>query len=163
MSTVEPAVALLNLLYNNWSTTSPGKDTAATDTKDPSKVHFTNRWFAPVPLRIHTYQLSVRPLTKPYRALQLGSITKYQNNETLAIHVWVLPNPQLTIEAAHTSLKNILDEVRRIIRILGETAGSNIQHMLLGPWQDRSELDREPPRLHMEARAVAIIFEMSTS
>ncbi len=161
MSAVEPAVALLNLLYNQWTITSPGKDTATAATSDPTKVHFTNRWFAPVPLRIHTYQLSVRPLTKPYRALQLGSITKYLNPENLAIHIWVLPNPQLTIENAHTSLKSILDEVRRIIRILGETAGSNIQHILLGPWQDRSELDRDPPRLHMEARAVAIIFEMS--
>ncbi len=163
MSAVEPAVALLNLLYNQWTITSPGKDIATAATSDPTKVHFTNRWFAPVPLRIHTYQLSVRPLTKPYRPLQLGSITKYSNYETLAIHVWVLPNPQLTIENAHTSLKSILDEVRRIVRILGETAGSNIQHMLLGAWQDRSELDRDPPRLHMEARAVAIIFEMSTS
>ncbi len=163
MSAVEPAVALANLLFNNWSITSPGKDGNTAATRDPSKVHFTNRWFAPVPLRIHTFQVSVRPLTKPYRALQLGSITKYQNNETLALHVWVLPNPQLNIEDAHTSLKSMLDEIRRIIRILGETAGSNIQHILLAPWQDRSELDRDVPRLHMEARAVAIIFEMSTS
>jgi hypothetical protein len=35
--------------------------------------------------------------------------------------------------------------------------------MLLSPWQDKSELDKEAPRLHMEARATAIIFEMSAS
>lgn len=163
MSSVEPAVAVKNLLYSNWNITTPGKDTAAADTKDPAKVHFTNRWFAPVPLRVHTYQLSVRPLNKPYRPIQIGSITKYQNNETLALHVWILPNPKLTIESAHTDLKAVLDEVRRIIRIQGQTAGSGIQHILLGPWQDRSELDRDPPRLHMMAQATAILFEMSTS
>ncbi len=163
MSTVEPAVALLNLLYAQWGIASPGKDATTAATQDPAKVHFTNRWFAPVPQRIHPHQITVRPITKPYRALQVGSITKYSNFEALNIHVWVLPNPQLTIEAAHTDLYNMLVEVRRIIRILGETAGSGIQHMLLGAWQDRSELDREPPRLHMEARATGIIFEMSTS
>ncbi len=163
MSSVEPAVAVKNLLYSNWSITSPGKDSAAADTKDPAKVHFTNRWFAPVPLRIHSFQVSVRPLAKPYRPLQIGSITKYQNFETIALHIWVLPNPQLSIEDAQTSLKSMLDEVRRIIRIQGETVGSGVQHILLGPWQDRSELDREPPRLHMLAQAAAILFEMSTS
>jgi hypothetical protein len=163
MSTVEPAIAVMSLLYNNWSITSPGKDPNALGTTDPSKVHFTNRWFAPTPQRVHPHQLTVRPVNKPYRALQLGSITKYSNFETLVIHIWVLPNPQLTIENAHSDLYNMLTEIRRIIRIQGETAGSNIQHMLLGPWQDRSELDREPPRLHMEARVTGIIFEMSTS
>ncbi len=163
MSTVEPAVALKNLFYSNWSISSPGKDSAAADTKDPAKVHFTNRWFAPVPLRIHTFQVSVRPLAKPYRPLQIGSITKYQNFESIAVHIWVLPNPQLSIEDAHATVKSMLDEVRRIIRIQGETAGSGIQHLLLGPWQDRSELDREPPRLHMLAQATAVLFEMSTS
>lgn len=163
MSSVEPAVAIKNLLYSSWNITTPGKDSTAADTKDPAKVHFTNRWFAPVPLRIHTYQLSVRPLVKPYRPIQIGSITKYQNNESLALHIWVLPNPKLNIESAHTDLKAILDEVRRIIRIQGQTAGSGIQHILLGPWQDRSELDRDPPRLHMLAQATAILFEMSTS
>ena len=163
MSSVEPAVAIKNLLYSSWNITTPGKDSTAADTKDPAKVHFTNRWFAPVPLRVHTYQLSVRPLVKPYRPIQIGSITKYQNNESIAIHIWVLPNPKLSLEDAHTDLKAILDEVRRIVRIQGQTAGSGIQHILLGPWQDRSELDRDPPRLHMEARASAIQFEMSTS
>ena len=163
MSSVEPAVAIKNLLYSSWNITTPGKDSTAADTKDPAKVHFTNRWFAPVPLRIHTYQLSVRPLVKPYRPIQIGSITKYQNNESIAIHIWVLPNPKLSLEDAHTDLKAILDEVRRIIRIQGQTAGSGIQTILLGPWQDRSELDRDPPRLHMLAQATAILFEMSTS
>ncbi len=121
MSSVEPAVAIKNLLYSSWNITTPGKDSTAADTKDPAKVHFTNRWFAPVPLRIHTYQLSVRPLVKPYRPIQIGSITKYQNNESIAIHIWVLPNPKLSLEDAHTDLKAILDEVRRIIRIQGQT------------------------------------------
>lgn len=163
MSNVEPAVALLNLLYNQWSISSPASDTTKAATADPSKVHFTNRWFAPVPQRVHPHQITVRPITKPYRPLQLGSITKYANFEALNIHVWVLPNPQLTIENAHTDLYNMLAEIRRIIRIQGENAGSKIQHTLLGAWQDRSELDREPPRLHFEARATAILFEMSTS
>ena len=163
MSSVEPAVAIKNLLYSSWNITTPGKDSTAADTKDPAKVHFTNRWFAPVPLRVHTYQLSVRPLVKPYRPIQIGSITKYQNNESLALHIWVLPNPKLSLEDAHIDLKAILDEVRRIIRIQGQTAGSGIQHILLGPWQDRSELDRDPPRLHMLAQATAILFEMSTN
>ncbi len=166
MSTVEPIVAVVNLLYNNWSITSPAKDTTTSTslaTQDPTKVHFTNRWYAYSPLRLHTFQISVRPLNKPYRALQLGTITKYYNPENMAIHVWVLPNPQLTIEQAHTSLYNILQEIRRIIRIQGETAGSGIQHILLGPWQDRSELDKDPPQLHVEARIIGEIFEMSTS
>ncbi len=163
MSAVEPAVAVKNLLYSNWSITSPGKDSTAADSKNPAKVHFTNRWFAPVPLRIHTFQVSVRPLAKPYRALQIGSITKYQNFETLSLHIWVLPNPQLSIEDGQVSITSMLGEIRRIIRIQGETAGSGIQHILLGPWQDRSELDRDPPRLHLMAQATAILFEMSTS
>ncbi len=168
MSSVEPAVAVMNLLYNNWSITSPAQDTGTgTDqgiaTKDPSKVHFTNRWFAPVPQRIHPHQITVRPVSKPYKAITIGSLTKYQNFEQLAIHVWVLPGTQLSTEAAHTDLFSMLQEIRRIIRILGETAGSGIQHILLSPWQDKSELDKEAPRLHMEARATAIIFEMSTS
>ena len=158
----------MNLLYNNWSITNPGQDPrTGTDqgiaTKDPSKIHFTNRWFAPIPQRIHPHQITVRPLTKPYKPITIGSLTKYQNFEQIAIHVWVLSNPQLSIETAHTDLFNMLTEIRRIIRILGETAGSNIQHMLLSPWQDKSELEKEAPRLHMEARATAIIFEMSTS
>jgi hypothetical protein len=156
-------VAIQQLLYTNWSIASPAKDTGKADTQDPTKVHFTNRWFAYAPLRIHPHQISVRPLTKSYRPLQLGSLTKYSNFENIVIHVWVLPNPQLTIETAHTDLYNMLQEIRRIIRILGETAGSNIQHTLLSAWSDRSELDRDPPRLHMEARVIPILFEMSTS
>ncbi|HZY93799.1 MAG TPA: hypothetical protein VFE98_02935 [Candidatus Bathyarchaeia archaeon] len=163
MSTVEPIVAVANLLYNNWTATSPNKDIATAATQDPTKVHFTNRWYAYAPLRLHPFQITVRPLNKPYRALQLGTITKYHNPENMAVHVWILPNPQLTIEQAHTSLYNMLQEIRRIIRIQGETAGSGIQHILLGPWQDRSELDRDPPRLHVEARIIGQIFEMSTS
>ncbi len=168
MSSVEPAVAVMNLLYKNWNITSPAQDTGTgidqgIATKDPSKVHFTNRWFAPVPQRIHPHQITVRPVSKPYKAITIGSLTKYQNFEQMAIHVWVLPGTQLTVEAAHTDLFNMLQEIRRIIRILGETAGSNIQHILLSSWQDKSELEKESPRLHMEARATAIIFEMSTS
>ncbi len=163
MSTVEPAVAVKTLLYSNWSITSPAQDVVKPDTSDPAKVHFTNRWFAPVPQRLHPHQVTVRPFTKPYRALQLGSITKYSNFEALNVHVWVLPSPKLTLEDAHTDLYNMLVEIRRIIRILGETAGSGIQHILLGAWQDRSRLDQDPPQLHMEARATAIIFEMSNT
>ena len=166
MSSVEPAVAVMNLLYNNWNITSPAQDTTTSTsqaTTDPKKVHFTNRWFAPTPQRLHPHQITVRPLSKPYKLLQIGSITKYSNFEQIAIHVWVLPNPQLSIEAAHVDLYNMLTEIRRIVRIFGETAGSGIQHLLLSPWQDKSELDKEAPRLHMEARATAIIFEMSTS
>ncbi len=167
MSSVEPAVAVLNLLYNNWTAT-PAQDTGTgadqgIATKDPRKVHFTNRWFAPVPNRIHPHQITVRPLSKPYKPITIGSLTKYSNFEQIAIHVWVLPNPQLTIEGAHADLYNMLQEIRRIIRILGETAGSGIQHLLLSPWQDKSELDKDAPRLHVEGRATAITFEMSTS
>jgi len=57
----------------------------------------------------------------------------------------------------------MLDVLIRIIIIQGHTAGSGIQHILLGPWQDRSELDRDPSRLHMMAQATAILFEMSTT
>src|SRR5712692_10256588 len=161
MSTVEPAVAVMNLLYNNWSITSPAQDTNTAATQDPAKVHLTNRWYAYTPLRIHPFQISVRPLTKPYRPIQLGTITKYENKENISLHIWVLPNPKLSIETAYTKLYSMLQEVRRIIRINGESAGSNIQHILLGPWQDRSSLDKDPPQLHMEARVVCIIFEMS--
>ena len=163
MSVVEPVVAVVNLLYNNWSITSPAQDSKTAATQDPSKVHFTNRWYAYTPLRLHPHQISVRPLTKPYRPIQIGNPTKYENKENITIHIWVLPSPQLSIEKAHTDLFAMLQEIRRIIRILGETTGSNIQHILLGPWQDRSELDRDPPRLHVEARIIAEIFEMSTS
>ncbi len=147
MSSVEPAVAVVNLLYNNWSISSPAQDTAA----------------GAVPQRLHPHQITVRPLTKPYKPIQIGSITKYSNFEQIAVHVWVLPSPQLTIETAYVDLYNMLTEIRRIIRIFGETAGSGIQHLLLSTWQDKSELDRDAPRLHVEARATAIIFEMSNS
>ena len=116
MSTVEPAVAVLNLLYNNWTAT-PAQDTGTgadqgIATKDPRKVHFTNRWFAPVPNRIHPHQITVRPLSKPYKPITIGSLTKYSNFEQIAIHVWVLPNPQLTIEGAHADLYNMLQRAR---------------------------------------------------
>lgn len=152
----------MNLLYNNWTAT-PAQDPTTAATSDATKIHFTNRHYAPAPQRIHPHQISVKPLTKPYRPLQLGNPTKYWNPETVSIHIWVLPGTQLTIEGAYADLFAMENEVKRILRILGESAGSNIQHILLGPWQDRSTLEKDPPQLHVEARAVCQIFEMSTS
>ena len=153
----------MNLLYNSWSITSPAQDTTTAATQDPARVHFTNRHFAYAPLRIHPHQISVKPVSKPYRPIQLGNPTKYWNPEIVSIHIWVLPNPKLTIEAAYADLFAMENEVKRIIRILGETVGSNIQHILLGAWQDRSTLEKDPPQLHVDARATCQIFEMSLS
>ena len=163
MSSVEPAVAVMNLLYNNWNITAPAQDANTAATQDPTKVHFTNRHYAYTPLRLHPHQISVKPLNKHYRPIQLGNPTKYWNPETISIHLWVIPSPQLTIEAAYTDLFAMENEAKRIIRILGENAGSGIQHILLGPWQNRSELEKDPPRLHVDARAICQIFEMSLS
>ena len=160
MSSVEPAVAVKNLLYNNWSTT-PSKDPAKADTLDPTKVHFTNRRFAPTPVRTHTYQVSIVANVKNYIPYKLGTVTNYRVNEMLTVHIWVLTGPKQSVETALKDFKSLQTEVRRIIRQLGETAGSGIQHILLGPWRDKSELERDPVRLHLEAALIPILFETS--
>src|SRR2546428_5063609 len=121
MSSVEPAVAVKNLLFTNWKTT-PGKDSAQADTLDPTKVHFTNRRFAPTPVRTHTYHISVVANVKNYIPYKIGTVTNYRVNEMLTIHIWVLTGPKQSVELAYKDLYSLQTEVRRIIRQLGETA-----------------------------------------
>ena len=160
MSSIEPAVAVKNLLYNQWKAT-PAKDTTKADTLDPTKVHFTNRRFAPTPVRTHTYHVSVVANVKNYIPYKLGTVTNYRVNEMLTIHIWVLTGPKQSVETALKDFYSLQTEVRRIIRNLGETAGSGIQHILLGPWRDKSELDKDPVRLHVEGVVTPILFETS--
>src|SRR2546428_13259308 len=121
MSSVELAVAVKNLLYNQWRTT-PAKDTTKADTLDPTKVHFTNRRFAPAPVRPHTYHISVVANVKNYIPYKIGTVSNYRVNEMLTIHIWVLIGSKQSVETAYKDLYTLQTEVRRIIRQLGETA-----------------------------------------
>ena len=75
------------------------------------------------------------------------------------IHVWVLPGTGLSIETAHDRMKAMLDEVKRILNSLGDTAGSGIQQLILTNKRDVSRLDRNPPQLYYQIEVTAILYE----
>ena len=159
MSSVEPCVAIKNLLYSNWTASNPSKDTATEATNNPDKVWFGNRWFAYAPPRTHSYHIVIRGGRKQYRPWQLGGTAKYEVQEMLTIHVWVLPGTGLTIEIAHDRMKAMLDEVKRILNSLGDAAGSGIQQLILNAVRDSSKLDRNPPQLYYQIDVTAVLYE----
>jgi len=159
LSTVSPHVAVKNLLYTNWSIGSPAKDSATEATGDPERVWFGNRMLAYGHPRIHSYQISVRGGQASYRPWQLGGTAKYEVQEPLTIHVWVLPGVSLDIEAAHTKMKAMYDEIKRILESLGDSAGSGIQQLVLNNKRDVSRLDRSPPQLYYQIDVTAILYE----
>jgi len=159
LSTVETNVAVKNLLYNNWNIGSPTKDATTETTSDPERVWFGNRWYAYSPPRTHSHHIVVRGGTAQYRPWQLGGTTKQEVQEPLTVHVWVLPGTGLTIDAAHTRMKAMLDEIKRILNSLGDSAGSGIQQLILNNKRDVSRLDRSPPQLYYQLDVTAILYE----
>jgi len=159
LSSLESCVAVKNLLYANWSIGSPAKDSATEATNNSERVWFGNRWFAYAPPRTHSHHIVVRGGRAAYRPWQLGGTAKYEVQESLMIHVWVLPGTGLSIETAHDRMKAMLDEVKRILNSLGDTAGSGIQQLILTNKRDVSRLDRNPPQLYYQIEVTAILYE----
>ena len=90
MSSVESNAAIMNGLYENWSITYPAQDPSSQQTQNPSLVHFTTRYYAYAPMRIHPYQISVRCQPDQFIHVQFRKVTKYPNDKRILIETWVL-------------------------------------------------------------------------
>ncbi len=123
MSNVESNVAVMNGLFNNWSLINPSKDTVSA-TQNPARIHFTTRYYAYAPLRIHPFQISVRRQPEQFTPIQFGQVTKYLNDKGILIDAWVLTGPQQSFEQAETSWYAMMQEIKRIIRVNGTQFGS---------------------------------------
>ncbi len=53
----------------------------------------------------------------------------------------------------------MLDEIKRILNSLGDSAGSGIQQLILNNKRDVSRLDRSPPQLYYQLDVTAILYE----
>ena len=115
--------------------------------------------FAYAPPRIHSFQITVRGGQASYRPWQLGGTAKYEVQEPLTIHIWVLPGTGLDVETAYTRMKAMYDEVKRILETLGDSAGSGIQQLIINNKRDVSRLDRSPPQLYYQIEVTAILYE----
>jgi hypothetical protein len=163
LSFVESNVAVMNGLFNNWSVTSPGKDTVQL-TQNPAKIFFTTRYYAYAPMRIHPFQISVRRQPEQFVPVQFGQVTKYLNDKGILIDTWVLTGPSQSFEAAETSWYAMMQEIKRIIRVNGTQFGSGIQALLLGRTiHDDAALDSATPRLHSITACKAKLYETVTS
>lgn len=163
MSSVESNVAVMNGLFNNWGITTPGKDTVS-QTQNPTMVHFTTRYYAFTPMRIHPFQISVRRQPEQFIPIQFGQVTKYLNDKGILVDIWVLTGTQQTVEQAEASWFNIMQEVKRIIRVNGTQFGSNIQAVLLGRTiHDEAALNEPSPKIHGVLSCKAKVYETVTS
>jgi hypothetical protein len=163
MSSVESNVAVMNGLFNNWSITNPGKDTVS-QTQNPSLVHFTTRYYAYTPMRIHPFQISVRRQPEQFVPVQFGQVTKYLNDKGILVDTWVLTGPQQTLEQAETSWYAMMQEIKRIIRVYSTQFGSGIQAVLLGRTiHDEAALNDPSPKLHAVTSCKAKLYETVTS
>jgi len=162
-SIVESNVAIMNGLYNNWSVTNPAKD-IINATQNPTLVHFTTRYYAYAPLRIHPFQISVRRQPEQFIPVQFGQVTKYLNEKTILVDLWVLTGPQQSLENAEISWYAMMQEVKRIIRVNGTQFGSGIQAVLLGRTiHDDVALNDASPKLHAVLSCKAKLYETVTS
>jgi len=153
----------MNGLFNNWSVTNPGKD-AITGTQNPTKLHFTTRYYAYAPLRIHPFQISVRRQPEQFTPVQFGQVTKYLNDKGILIDTWVLTGPQQSLELAEVSWYNMMQEIKRIIRVNSTQFGSGIQAVLLGRTiHDDVALNDASPKLHAVLSCKAKLYETVTS
>ena len=163
MSNVESNVAVMNGLFNNWSLINPSKDTVSA-TQNPARIHFTTRYYAYAPLRIHPFQISVRRLPEQFTPIQFGQVTKYLNDKGILIDARVLTGPAQSFEQAETSWYAMMQEVKRIIRVNGTQFGSGIQAVLLGRTiHDDVALNDASPKLHAVLSCKAKLYETVTS
>ncbi len=164
MSSVESNVSIVNQLYAQWSLTSPAKDPGTATTQNPTKVYFTNRYYGFAPLRLHPHHISVRKAPESFVPVQFGQITKYLLNHGINIDIWVLTSPVLSLEQAETDYRNMIEEVKRIVRVFSTSMGSNIQAVLLErTFHDETGLEKQPFRLHSQLRCTAKLYETVTS
>jgi hypothetical protein len=163
MSFVESNVAIAQGLFDNWSVTSPGKDTVM-QTQNPALVYFTTRYYAYTPARIHPFQISVRRQPETFTPVQFGQVTKYLNDKGVLIDTWVLTGPHQTIEQAEMSWYAMMQEIKRIIRVYSTSFGSGIQAVLLGRTvHDEAAMNDPSPKLHAVTTVRAKVFETVTS
>jgi hypothetical protein len=168
---VESNVAIQQGLYNNWSITSPAKDSSVDSngnpvmqTQDPSKIHFTTRYYAYTPMRIHPFQISVRRQPDNFIPVQFGQVTKYLAEKGILIDTWVLTGPNQSLEQAETSWYAMIQEVKRIVRVYSTQFGSGIQSVLLGRTvPDEAALNEASPKLHGVTSCKARLYETVTS
>lgn len=153
----------MNGLFNNWSIASPNNDTVP-QTQNPGLIHFTTRYYAFTPQRIHPFQISVRRQPEQFIPIQFGQVTKYLNDKGILIDIWVLTGPNQSIEQAETSWYAMMQEIKRIIRISGTQFGSGIQAVLLGRTiHDEAAMNDASPKLHAVLSCKAKVYETVTS
>jgi len=112
----EPAITLKNLLYSNWSNITPNKDNVL-ETFVPGLVHFTTRYWATNPQRIHNYQISVLAGPSKKTPEEVGSIVMYKVEEQINIHVWAVAGIGDDWETVEANLRTMLDQIDRILRL----------------------------------------------
>ncbi len=132
------------------------------NTQDPTKVHFTTRYYAFAPVRVHPFQISVRRQPETFRPASPGIPTQYLAQKNAMVEIWVLTGPQQSLETAETAYFNMIQEIKRIIRTQVANFGNNILSVIIESVDpDEGALQRVPARIHVRMRVLATLFETS--
>src|SRR6266550_4535922 len=123
MSNLESNVAVMNGLFNNWSLINPSKDTVSA-TQNPARIHFTTRYYAYAPLRIHPFQISVRRQPEQFTPIQFGQVTKYLNDKGIDSPHRRLADPQRTTVLRRDNVRDTPGKPH--IHTCGIRASSNV-------------------------------------
>jgi hypothetical protein len=149
----EPAQILLSMVQNFWSINNP----------PASKVTFTNRWVDPATRAVRPLQITFWRGPYDHDLQNIGAASKFRVDGKVQLNIWTLlgamdPNTQTSMEDAMVLHQNMVDELRRIIRVQGTTADKKF---LLGAFRPMDELEKAPLRLRTIGSSPYILFRAS--
>jgi hypothetical protein len=158
----DPDISVLNLLYAQWGAAgvvNPTVDPATLTTSKPTFIYMTNRYWATQPERIHSFQVSVMMGDEPNELIGIGSVLKYRFRPIVPVHLFMVTGTQFTIEQALPLMRNMQDEVSRIIKA-NPTGATDLQIIrLLTGWRNLDQLERENYMLHRVLLSTGIYYK----
>jgi len=166
MPIVEPALAVRNTLYANWTITNPDNDPSVQETFNPNFVSFTTQYYTPSPRRIHSFQISV--MSSPNRARmtpeEVGSIVMYRVEQEMLCHCWAIPGIGGDYSTYEQYIQNMQDTVDQILRIKSTAeVGQGIQFIRDSPgWSNEDEFQNRL-LFHRVLHFTAVYYRTDTS
>jgi hypothetical protein len=155
----ETSVSVKNLLYDQWDTgLTPNKDVFP-ETFVPNLIHFTSRYWATNPERIHNYQISVLAGPKKDAPEEVGSVVMYKVEEQLEIHVWAVAGIGDDYETVEQNLQTMLRQIDYILRNNAATqAISGIQFIRIAPGTKPMDMIKHARILHRTVEVTAVYY-----
>lgn len=159
----EPSISIRNLLFSNWTSSSPGADSTNT-TFNPSLVYFTTREWATNPQRIHSYQVSVISEAIKNIPEEVGALVMYRAEQEINVHVWAIVGVGSAFETVQQNAQNMMDMVDVILRVKSTAdVGVGIQFLRISPgWAIQDDFDNRLV-FHRVKQLTAVYYRTDTS